>query len=217
MIAVASLENSPACGILKAGRVQNQQATQLYLASASPRRRDLLTQLGLRFELLNIAVDEQPAAGESPETCVVRLARAKAEAGWLAAQQQLLVPVLGADTIVVAGSTILGKPCDAVDARRMLCLLSGRTHQVMTALAVCSNGRVKTRTVVSDVLFKTLDEDEISAYWQLGEARDKAGSYAIQGVGGMFVERITGSYSAIVGLPLFETALLLRDCGIDVL
>ncbi|MGI9284805.1 MAG: Maf family protein [Pseudomonadales bacterium] len=197
--------------------MQKQSTSQLYLASASPRRSDLLTQLGLRFELLSAEIDEQPAAGELPEACVTRLARAKAEAGWQAAQRRQRIPVLGADTIVVINSTILGKPRDETDARRMLRLLSGRKHQVMTTVAICHNERVTSRTVVSDVQFKVLGEHEISAYWQTGEGSDKAGSYAIQGVGGMFVEHIAGSYSAIVGLPLFETAQLLREFGIDVL
>ncbi|MGI9295372.1 MAG: Maf family protein [Pseudomonadales bacterium] len=197
--------------------MQKQQASQLYLASASPRRRDLLTQLGVRFEILSVDIDERPAAGELPEACVTRLARAKAAAGWHAARRRRPIPVLGADTIVVVNSTILGKPRDADDALRMLRLLSGRTHQVMTAVAVHYHDRVDTRTVVSDVRFTALSEEEISAYWQTGEGCDKAGSYAIQGVGGMFVEHIVGSYSAIVGLPLFETAQLLRECGIDVL
>lgn len=197
--------------------MQDQQTSQLYLASASPRRRELLTQLGLRFELLGVEVDEAPAPGESPQTCVERLARVKAEAGWHGAKREQSIPVLGADTIVVVDSTILGKPDDKTDAQRMLRLLSGRRHQVMTTVAVCYNGRVTARTVVSDVHFKGLAEHEIGAYWHTGEGRDKAGSYAIQGMGGMFVERIAGSYSAIVGLPLFETAQLLREFGIDVL
>ena len=197
--------------------MQKSQTSQLYLASASPRRRDLLTQLGLRFERLDVAIDETPSADESPQTCVERLARAKAEAGWHTEQRQHVIPVLGADTIVLVDSTILGKPADAADGQRMLCLLSGRAHQVMTSVALCYNESVMLRTVISDVRFKALDADEIDAYWHTGEGHDKAGAYAIQGVGGMFVERIEGSYSAIVGLPLFETAQLLRACGTAVL
>ncbi len=194
-----------------------QHTSQLYLASASPRRRDLLAQLGLRFERIDIDIDESPTTAESPLTCVERLARAKAEAGWYAAQRQHCVPVLGADTIVVVNSTILGKPVDAADGQRMLRLLSGRAHRVITSVALCYNEQVTARTVTSDVQFAALSDTEITAYWHSGEGQDKAGSYAIQGLGGMFVERIAGSYSAIVGLPLFETAQLLRACGTDVL
>ncbi len=193
--------------------MSEQQASQLYLASASPRRRDLLKQLGLRFARLDVDIDESPAPDEPPQTCVARLARAKAEAGWHSVQRQQSIPVLGADTIVVVNAAILGKPADAADAQRMLRLLSGRAHQVMTSVVVCYNERVMARTVISDVHFTTLSEDQINAYWRSGEGRDKAGAYAIQGIGGMFVERIAGSYSAIVGLPLFETAQLLRTCG----
>ncbi len=192
-----------------------QQTSQLYLASASPRRRDLLTQLGLRFERLDIDIDESPVPDESPQIYVERLARAKAEAGWHAVQRRQPIPVLGADTIVVSNSTILGKPSGEADALRMLQLLSGCRHQVMTTVAICCHERVTMRTVISDVYFTALSESEISAYWRTGEGQDKAGSYAIQGMGGMFVERIAGSYSAVVGLPLFETAQLLRECGTD--
>lgn len=197
--------------------MQKQPTTQLYLASASPRRRDLLTQLGLHFERIDVEIDERPVADESPQSCVERLACAKAEAGWHAAQRVHAMPTLGADTIVVVNSTILGKPVSRDDAQRMLRLLSGRAHQVMTSVAICYNKQVTASTVISDVYFKTLSEHEISAYEATGEGRDKAGAYAIQGVGGMFVKRIAGSYSAIVGLPLFETTQLLRGCGTVVL
>lgn len=188
---------------------------QMYLASQSPRRRELLTQMGLRFKSLSVQVDEQPHATEAPEACVARLARAKATAGWLAAQRELRIPVLGADTVVTVDSAILGKPRNEADASRMLRLLSGRRHQVVTSVAVCADDDIEACTVVSDVYFRSLSEQELSAYWRTGEGADKAGSYAIQGLAGTFVARISGSYSGIVGLPLFETAQLLRKFGVD--
>ena len=180
----------------------------LYLASASPRRRELLTQLGVAFALLRVDVEEVRRPDEPAETYVRRLAADKALAGWQACAGQL--PVLGADTIVVLDGDVLEKPRDQQDAARMMRLLSGRTHQVMTAIAVVSASGISQRLVVTDVTFRALDEAEIAAYWQTGEPADKAGGYGIQGRAATWVARIEGSFSGIVGLPLFELGQLLR-------
>lgn len=186
-----------------------EPVSQLYLASASPRRRELLGQLGYAFDVLKIDVPEERLPDERPADYVTRLAQDKAQAGWLACQGHL--PVLGADTIVVLGDQVLEKPCNQADALRMLSLLSGKTHQVMTAVAVVVTGGIQVRLVVTDVSFRVLTEQEILAYWQTGEPADKAGSYGIQGLAGKFVRHLSGSYSAVVGLPLMETDLLLRE------
>ncbi|MBY5949068.1 Maf family protein [Photobacterium rosenbergii] len=182
---------------------------QLYLASGSPRRKELLTQLGYQFERVVVDVEEQHQAGESPADYVQRLSVDKALAGVAAVEGK--APVLGADTIVVSGDRILEKPQDFDDARQMLRLLSGKRHQVMTAVTVACDERQETRLVVTDVWFKTLSDKEIEDYWQSGEPQDKAGSYGIQGIGGKFVERIDGSYYAVVGLPLVETDIMVQD------
>ncbi|TDR74378.1 septum formation protein [Photobacterium lutimaris] len=182
---------------------------QLYLASGSPRRKELLTQLGYQFERVVVDVEEQHQAGESPEDYVQRLSVDKALAGVSAVAGR--APVLGADTIVVAGERILEKPKDFDDAQQMLRLLSGKRHQVMTAVTVASHERQETQLVVTDVWFKTLSEKEIEDYWHSGEPQDKAGSYGIQGIGGKFVERIDGSYYAVVGLPLVETDIMVQN------
>lgn len=182
---------------------------QLYLASGSPRRKELLTQLGYQFERVVVDVEEQHQAGESPADYVQRLSVDKALAGVAVVEGK--APVLGADTIVVSGDRILEKPQDFDDARQMLRLLSGKRHQVMTAVTVACDERQETRLVVTDVWFKTLSDKEIEDYWQSGEPQDKAGSYGIQGIGGKFVERIDGSYYAVVGLPLVETDIMVQD------
>jgi septum formation protein len=183
----------------------------LYLASTSPRRREILQSLGIEFEVVMVETDESPLAGESAEDLVVRLARAKAEAATGAEV------VLGSDTVVVLDDVVLGKPEDADDAVDMLLALSGRSHTVLTGVALrTSNG---TRVVLSktDVRFREIDRDEAIRYWHSGEPADKAGSYGIQGRGGMFVEAINGSYSGVMGLPVFETVELLKSAGIEVL
>ena len=182
---------------------------QLYLASGSPRRKELLTQLGYQFERVVVDVEEQHQPGESPAEYVQRLSVDKALAGVAVVGGK--APVLGADTIVVSGEQILEKPKDFDDAKQMLGLLSGKRHQVMTAVTVATDGRQETRLVVTDVWFKTLSDKEIENYWQSGEPQDKAGSYGIQGIGGKFVERIDGSYYAVVGLPLVETDIMVQD------
>lgn len=188
---------------------------RIYLASRSPRRRELLNQIGIAFEVLPIgdaAVDETPFGGEPPAAYVVRIAQAKAELGWRQVVSRGLPagPVLAADTAVVLDGEVIGKPGDAVHARQMLRRLSGKTHQVLTAIAVARNGKIETALAASAVEFRELDDDEIRRYVAGGEPLDKAGAYAIQGRAAVFARAISGSYSGIVGLPLYETAELLR-------
>lgn len=186
----------------------------LYLASASPRRRDLLTQIGVRFETLNVAVEECIQAGESPVDYVQRVALAKARAG-VACRGGATAAVLGADTEVVIDATVLGKPADRAQGIAMLARLSGRDHEVLTAVALIAGARTATRLVRSQVSFRELSAAECAAYWDSGEPAGKAGGYAIQGRGALFVRHLTGSYSGVVGLPLYETGELLRQIGID--
>lgn len=186
-------------------------STELLLASASPRRAELLAQIGVRATRLICSVDEQVQPGESPERYVERVTRDKVLAAVQAAPGRV---VLAADTAVVQGDRILGKPADRDDAMRMLASLSGAEHTVMTAVAVACDQRVELIRVDTRVRFRALSEAEINAYWDTGEPADKAGSYGIQGLAAVFVERIEGSYSAVVGLPLLETATLLKSFGI---
>ncbi len=181
----------------------------LQLASTSPRRREILAALGLEFSIVHVDVDESVLPGESPGDMVVRLAIAKAEA----ADAGPADIVIAADTAVVADEHVLGKPVDQDDCLAMLGLLSGRAHQVMTGVAVHTRSGTGTALSTTDVYFREIDRDEALAYWQSGEPHDKAGAYAIQGVGGAFVERIEGSYSGVVGLPVFETVVLLEQAG----
>jgi len=193
---------------------------RIYLASRSPRRRELLRQIGIAFEALLLRedvrrgadVDEAPAPGESPQDYVNRVARDKAEAGWrhIASRRLLPHPVLAADTTVVLGGEIIGKPADARCAHELLRRLSGQTHQVLTAVAVARDSRVETALSISTVKFRELADGEIRRYVASGEPLDKAGAYAIQGHAAVFVRAISGSYSGIMGLPLFETAELLE-------
>ncbi|MGL5430822.1 MAG: Maf family protein [Vibrio sp.] len=185
------------------------KSSKLVLASASPRRRELLAQIGYQFEIVQPDVEEIRSAAESPAQYVERLSREKALAGaaLVAAADTL---VIGADTIVVKDHQVLEKPRDFADAQRMLRLLSGSQHQVLTAVSVTQGGITHSVVVTTDVWFKTLSEPEIQAYWQSGEPCDKAGSYGIQGLGGRFVTRIEGNYYAVVGLPLYETDQLLH-------
>lgn len=180
------------------------------LASASPRRAALLEGLGLRFHVRPQDIDESQRPGESARVFVSRLACSKALAGATGAGR----PVLGADTVVVIDDRVLGKPVDAADGLDMLQRLSGRWHQVMTAVAVVCGTQQHEALSVSDVCFRPITEAEARAYWQTGEPLDKAGGYAIQGIGGMFVAELRGSYSGVVGLPLYETVNLLAAFGI---
>ncbi len=186
----------------------------LYLASGSPRRRELLTQIGVPFTSHIVSIDESALPNEAADLYVERLAREKAQAGLQRLSQTQGAVVLGADTAVVLDGRILGKPADREEALATLGALSAREHQVLTAVALASSERVVTRLVVSQVRFRTLAPAEIEAYWATGEPRDKAGSYGIQGLAGVFVSHLQGSYSAVVGLPLCETAELLAEFAI---
>lgn len=186
--------------------------TSLILASASPRRSELLTQIGVAFEVCAPHLPEQLLPGEAPQNYVRRLALEKAQAGFELGGAKC--PALGSDTAVVCGDEILGKPCDQDDAVRMLLLLSGRRHQVMTGVALVDGHRAEARVVTTEVEFRVLDEAQCRRYWASGEPRDKAGAYAIQGLGAVFVTAINGSYSSVVGLPLAETAQLLTQFGV---
>jgi septum formation protein len=188
----------------------------VYLASGSPRRRALLKQIGVPFQVLSVAVDESIAPAETPAAYVSRLAEAKADAG----RRQALArgspprPVLAADTAVVIDGEILGKPNDCGDAQRMLRLLSGRSHEVLTAVALATEGRLTSCISRSEVRFREISALEAREYWNTGEPRDKAGAYAIQGHGAVFVADLNGSYSGVMGLPLYETAEFLRLAGV---
>jgi septum formation protein len=184
----------------------------IYLASRSPRRQALLEQIRLPFAMLDLAIDETPRPGEPARDFVARLARDKAEAGRRLAPDGL--PVLAADTDVVLDGEILGKPADEASARLLLERLSGRSHQVLSGVALAWDGRLAWRLNENRVWFRRLSPREIQAYWWTGEPADKAGGYAIQGQAALFIERIEGSYSGVMGLPLFETAQLLAEAGI---
>lgn len=186
----------------------------LYLASGSPRRRELLTQIGVAFTAISADIDETPLAEESPSAYVERLARGKAEAGRRSVVSAQRFCVLGADTAVVLDGKILGKPVDEADACAMLMMLSGKEHEVLTAIAVLEGERCESRVVRSLVRFRPISREEASAYWASGEPRDKAGGYGIQGLGGVFVAGLNGSYSAVVGLPVCETCEVLGHFGI---
>jgi septum formation protein len=192
----------------------------IYLASRSPRRRELLTQIGVRYHLLlfrerpdtAVEVDEEPRAGEAPDAYVERVARAKADAGWRRMLQRNLppAPVLAADTTVALEGRIFGKPADREQAAEMLAALSGRSHEVLTAIALQNAERLESALSRSEVKFKELSAREIAEYVATGEADDKAGAYAIQGRAARFVVELRGSYSGVMGLPLYETARMLE-------
>lgn len=194
--------------------------TRVYLASRSPRRRELLRQIGVGFEMLLLRdhrdrgpdVDETPLPGESPDDYVRRVCMLKAEAGWkrLAERRLPSMPVLSADTTVCLGDEIYGKPSDAEDIRRMLSALSGTEHRVLTAVAIQSGSRTELAVSESLVRFRELNAQDIDAYIATGEPFDKAGAYGIQGHAATFIPEIRGSYTGIMGLPLYETAMLLE-------
>jgi septum formation protein len=186
----------------------------LYLASGSPRRRELLTQIAVPFLTQIAPIDENALPDESPIAYVERLALSKAQAGLAALTDTADAVVLGADTAVVLDGRILGKPTDRADALATLNDLSGRTHEVLTAVALVSRERQVSRVVTSQVTFRALSQAEIEAYWASGEPQDKAGCYGIQGLAAVFVSQLQGSYSAVVGLPLCETAALLAEFAI---
>jgi septum formation protein len=184
----------------------------LILASQSPRRQQLLEQLGYQFKCLPANIDESILANESAQQYVTRLALAKAKC--IAKNQPDSSLVLGCDTSVVINQQILGKPTSEADCLRILGLLSGKVHQVQTAVSLVNAEFSKTVLVTTEVEFKVLSHSEIKQYWLTGEPQDKAGAYGIQGIGGQFVKHIAGSYSAVVGLPLYQTVQLLNDCGL---
>lgn len=186
----------------------------LYLASASPRRRALLRQLGVSYRVLQVAVDETPLPGETPYEHVARLALIKAQTGWRTLGRRRPSPVLGADTVVAVDATILGKPRDRQEGLAMLERLSGREHRVFSAVALATAGQDAVKVQESQVRFRTLTPTERAAYWDTGEPLDKAGGYGIQGRAAAFIADLRGSYSGVMGLPLFETAELLREFGI---
>jgi septum formation protein len=185
----------------------------IYLASGSPRRRELLRQIGVSYRVIDTAVDETALKDEAPLAYVSRVAAAKANAGWHCSRDPNDAPVLAADTAVVLDGSILGKPRDRGDALDMLRRLSGRSHEVLTAVALRVAAGLGSRISRSVVTLRSIDAAEASAYWDTGEPRDKAGAYAIQGRAATFIADLRGSYSGVMGLPLFETAELLRAAG----
>jgi septum formation protein len=194
---------------------------QIYLASSSPRRRELLAQIGVVVEVVSQDVSENRLDGESPESYVKRLALEKARSGLAGLVDRSFLPVLGADTAVVVENEVLGKPVDKADALAMLQRLSGRSHRVLSAVAVVrrddlGQDREDVRLSESVVEFRAITEKECEAYWHTGEPMDKAGAYAIQGLAAVFIDRIEGSYSGVMGLPLFETGELLQLFGIEI-
>ena len=186
----------------------------LYLASQSPRRRELLAQLGLPFGLLDVDVPERREPGEPPEAYVSRVAREKAGAGLLKVVGSAGAVVLGADTEVVVDDDVYGKPADAAGAARMLASLAGRTHRVVSTVWAVSAGRELQATSVSEVEFAPMDAAQIADYLATGEWRGKAGAYGIQGRAAAYVSRLSGSHSGVMGLPMHETATLLRGFGL---
>jgi len=183
----------------------------LYLASASPRRHELLTQIGVPHIVVNANIDEAARAGEAPGDYVQRMAHEKAQVVW---EQKRQLPVLAADTTVMLDGIVYGKPRDRAHALDMLARLSGRTHEVLTAVALADARGIELRMNVSTVKFRVLTPAECAAYWDTGEPQDKAGAYAIQGFAAVFIESLSGSYSGVMGLPLYETAQLLRSAGL---
>jgi septum formation protein len=201
----------------------NPNNPRIYLASRSPRRRELLAQVGIQFDTIvfrdapreDSEIDETPHAGEAPIDYVQRVARAKAEHGWriVGGRRLLPQPVLAADTTLEFDGGIIGKPVNAAEARAILHRLSGQTHRVLTAVAVAFEGRLESVLSVSEVSFGLIEESEIRSYVATGEPMDKAGAYGIQGHAGMYVERLAGSYTGVMGLPLYETTQLLKRFG----
>lgn len=184
--------------------------SEIILASASPRRAELLDQIGIGYQVQVVDIDEHAIHNETPEALVVRLAKEKSQA-----VKQASLPVLGADTLGVLNGQLLVKPENYEHAYQMLSHMSGNWHEILSAVAITHKQETRVRLNRNRVLFRPIREDEIKAYWQTGEPQDKAGAYAIQGLAAMFIERIEGSYSGIMGLPLFETSQLLAEFGIE--
>ncbi len=201
----------------------DNRGPRIYLASRSPRRRELLTQIGVSFDTIAFRappredpeVDETPYPGENPVDYVQRVAMAKARHGERIVSWRRLLPrpVLAADTTLEFEGEVIGKPLDVDDAMAILRRLSGRTHRVLTAVAVAGEGRLEAALSVSEVSFGVLDDAEIRRYVDSGEPMDKAGAYGIQGHAGLFVEKLSGSYTGVMGLPLYETGVLLKRFG----
>lgn len=187
----------------------------LLLASASPRRRQLLQQIGVDFSCLATDIDETPLPDEAARDYVRRMASEKAAAAVERAPTGSWKLVLAADTVVVVDGALLGKPADAAEAAAMLARLSDRSHRVMTAVTLCDGSRQRQLLSESDVCFRAIAQAEARRYWASGEPRGKAGGYAIQGLGAVFVKSLSGSYSGVMGLPLFETATLLESFGVS--
>ncbi|RDH84943.1 MAG: septum formation inhibitor Maf [endosymbiont of Galathealinum brachiosum] len=184
---------------------------QITLASSSPRRRELLDQIQVSYNVLPVDIDESYVPGETAEQFVTRLALEKARSGY---KTSPLMPALGSDTIVLFDHQILGKPKNRQDALNMLQMLSGKNHQVMTAVAICNGETEHCVISASEVEFAQIDDQQAEAYWETGEPVDKAGGYGIQGIAAQFIKNIKGSYSGIMGLPLYETVELLKRVGI---
>lgn len=193
----------------------NSESPRIILASASPRRRELLDQLGITYDVAPADIHEHPRPDEPPEAYVQRVAAEKSLGAWRSSGGRL--PVLAADTAVVSDGTILGKPQDFEHALHMLSRLAGREHRVLSAVSLRQGDEHWQALNVSCVTFRPISREEIEAYWTTGEPCDKAGAYAIQGKGAIFVQHLSGSYSGVMGLPLFETAELLKRAGISVL
>lgn len=192
---------------------------QIYLASRSPRRRQLLKQIGINFEMRPVSIDETPEKGETPAEYVCRMARAKAELGWLRLIQRRLPlrPLLAADTVVVFRGKIIGKPDSLAHGRKMLSTLSGQTHKVLTAVAVVGKEKIQESLSTTTIRFRDISQSEITNYLNGTESHDRAGSYAMQGRAAVFIIKISGSYSGALGLPIFETAQLLEKFNIKIL
>jgi len=190
------------------------ESVQIILASASPRRRELLEQIGITAMVQAVDIDESRNEDEPVIDFVERLAMEKAQRGFDTVKNIEVLPVLGSDTIVEIGGEVLGKPRDREQAKDMLTMLSGQVHEVHTSVAIVSHERKVLETSSTHVQFKTLEADEIDSYISTGEADDKAGAYAIQGIAAQFIKNINGSYSGVMGLPLYETVKLLKQCGI---
>jgi len=192
---------------------------QIYLASRSPRRRQLLKQVGISFEMRPVNIDEMMEKGETPADYVCRMARAKAELGWLKLIQRRLPlrPLLAADTVVVFRGKIISKPDNLAHGRKMLSTLSGQTHKVLTAVAVVAKDKIQESLSTTTIRFRDISQSEITSYLNGTESHDRAGSYAMQGRAAIFIIKISGSYSGALGLPIFETAQLLEKFNIKIL
>ena len=197
----------------------NYLANQIYLASRSPRRRQLLKQIGVNFEMRPVSIDETQEKGETPADYVCRMAQAKAELGWMRLIQRGLPlrPLLAAATIVVFRGKIVGKPDNLAHGRKMLSTLSGQTHKVLTAVVVVAKNKIEKSLSTTTIRFRDISQSEITNYLNGTESHDRAGSYAMQGRAAVFIMKISGSYSGALGLPIFETAQLLEKFNIKIL